>query len=484
MIGRQEEINVLNKMLQSNTAEFLAIYGRRRVGKTYLITRFFEKKKVIFFNITGFKDGTLFEQVNRFVKQVGRVFYNGAYLKEVKNWDQAFEALTNAINSLSKNAKIVIFFDELPWMATKNSRLLQHLDYYWNQHWSLKKNLKLIICGSSASWIINKIINNKGGLHNRLTQQIHLTPFNLLETKEYINKFGLDLNKKQILQIYMAIGGIPYYLSKLEKGLSASQNIDKLAFRRNSFFLQEFNNLFSALFDDYEAYIGIVRSISKYRYGIEQEKLLKIMGKSFQGKGGLQKLNALKDTNFITSFKNFGHSKKGIYYRVIDPYCLFYFHWIEPVKDILSERGLTKNYWEKMQKNPAFHSWSGYAFEEVCYQHIFEISKSLELDSSAIPYSWRKSVKKGSEESGAQIDLLFDRDDDSITICEIKYTSQEFLIDKQYAQNLRNKIDFFKKTTKTKKQIFLSLISANGIKNNIYSEDMVASVITMDHLFK
>ncbi len=484
MIGRNEELNTLKQMLQSKSSEFLAIYGRRRVGKTFLIISFFEKEDVIFFNVTGVKDGPISEQIGHFTKQIGSIFYKGARLKPGKNWDETFEILTEALEASDKNKKIVLFFDEFPWMATPNSRLLQNLAYYWNQHWSRDKRIKLIICGSSASWIINKIVNNKGGLHNRLTRNIHLAPFKLIDSKEYLHSLGIKLNNEQILQIYMVAGGIPYYLSKMERGLSAAQNIDKIAFRRKSFFLQEFHNLFASLFNDYEIYIDIVRTIAKHRYGIGQDALLKKMGKALHGKGGLEKLKALQETNFIISFKPFGHSKKGIYYKVIDQYCLFYFDWIEPIKDTLLEKGFSGKYWEKIQESAAWHSWSGYAFEAICYEHIAPISKALNLTSTAVPYAWRKTTIKGSKEQGAQIDLLFDREDDSISICEIKYTDQPFSIDKQYAANLNRKIAVFKETTRTSKQIFLSIISASGINKSIYSEDMVDGVVTLDDLFK
>lgn len=207
-------------MCHSDKPEFLAIYGRRRVGKTFLVRNFFENKKVLFFDVMGSKDGSLLEQIQHVTKRIGDVFYKGARLIAGTNWDKTFEVLTEAIKTTSGSKKIILFFDEFPWMATKNSRLLQNLDYYWNQYWSKDKRIKLIICGSSASWIIEKIVNNKGGLHNRLTHELHLEPFDLFGTKR------IALNNKQIIQIYMAIGGIPYYLSKLEKGLSATQNIE------------------------------------------------------------------------------------------------------------------------------------------------------------------------------------------------------------------------------------------------------------------
>ena len=483
VVGRKEEIHTLKEMLSSKQAEFLAIYGRRRVGKTFLIRNFFEKKDVLFFDVTGSKDGPMADQIKHFTIQIGKIFYQGAKLKAGKNWDETFEILTKAIDSKNDNKKIVLFFDEFPWMETKNSRLIQNLAYYWNQHWSRNNKIKLIICGSSASWIISKIINNKGGLHNRLTRKIHLAPYNLAETKQYLHSLGVKLNNQQILQLYMVMGGIPYYLSKVEKGRSAAQNIDKLAFRRKSFLLGEFENLFSSLFVDHEIYIKIIRIIAGYRYGIGQEELLKKMGTALHGEGGMKKLKDLQDTNFIMSFKPHFNTKRGIYYKVIDQYILFYFAWVEPIKDTLLEKSFSGQYWEKMHESPSWNSWAGYTFESICYEHVNEIRAALELTPTAVPNTWRKMTKKCSKEEGAQIDLLFDRDDDSITICEIKYTELPFSIDKKYAAELKNKIAVFSEATRTKKQLFLSFISASGLKKSIYSEDMVDSIVTLNDLY-
>jgi len=484
IIGRENELQTLDQLLSSRVPEFLAIYGRRRVGKTFLIRSFFEGKRPLFFNVTGAKDGALAEQIRHFTKEIGRVFYHGAQLKEAKDWDSTFEMLTEAFKSVPKNKKIVLFFDEFPWMASQNSRLLQNLEYYWNQHWSRDKRIKLIICGSSASWIIEKIVNNKGGLYNRLTRNIYLEPFNLRDTKRFLNSQGVKLNNEQILQIYMVIGGIPYYLSKIERGLSATQNIEKLAFQRKSFLTEEFDNLFSSLYDDYGTYIDIVRLIASRRYGIGQEELLNLLGKALHGKTGLKKLKALQDSNFIISFKSHFHRKKGIYYKAIDEYTLFYLDWIDPIKATLLTKGLMKGYWEKQQSSASWNSWSGYAFESVCYKHLPQISKALNISPTAVPNTWRYVPRKGSQEVGAQIDLLFDRDDDAITICEIKYTERPYVIDKQEYAQLKRKFIVFKEKTRTKKQLFLAIISANGIKKSIYSEDMLDGVATLDDLFK
>jgi AAA+ ATPase superfamily predicted ATPase len=484
IMGRAEETEILNELYKSNRPEFLTLYGRRRIGKTFLIRQFFKPKKAIFFNVTGAKDGSMAEQIAHFAKQIGNVFYGGAKLKPGKNWDESLEILTEAINNAPQKQKIILFFDELPWMATKNSRLLQNLDYYWNQYWSNDKRLKLIICGSSASWIINKIIKSKGGLHNRITKQICLEPFNLNDTKNFLKSLGVKLNNAQIAMIYMVTGGIPYYLSYVKKGLSAAQVIEQLAFSKKSILLEEFDNLFASLFNDHESYIEIARILAKRRYGMGKRELLNTLGKSFVGEGGIKKLQALEDTGFIMSFKPHFHKRQGIYYKLIDEYTLFYFNWIEPVRATLQKKSLEKGNWPAIQNSSEWHAWSGYAFESICYKHIGQIRKTLSISSAAIANAWRYIPRKGTKEKGAQIDLLFDRKDNVITICEIKYTDKPFKIDKQYADELLTKVDIFKKRTHTNKQIFISMISANGLKPTMYSEELIASVVTLNDLFK
>lgn len=485
MVGREEEQADLEEFYCSKRAEFLAIYGRRRIGKTMLIRHFFKGKKgSVFMNATGTLHGEMREQIDNFVRQIGEAFYQGAQLKSGKNWNEAFKILTDAIKTVPSKNKIILFFDEFPWMETKNSKLLQNLDYFWNQHWSNDSRIKLIICGSSATWIIKKIINNKGGLHNRITRKIHLEPYNLRDTKRYLSCRGVKLNNQQITQLYMVTGGVPYYLSYVERGLSAAQNIENLAFRRKSFLLEEFNNLFAALFEDAEAYISIVRTIAKNRYGIEQKELFSRIKDFSKGGRGIDKLKALEDAGFIIRFKPHLHSRKGIYCKVIDEYTLFYFDWIEPIKETLVIRGMKRNYWDCIQITPEWYSWSGYSFEAICYKHILQISDALNMSPTAISNTWRYAPTKGSKEQGAQIDLLFDRKDDAITICEIKYTARPFEINKQYAAQLKKKMGIFKSVTRTNKQLFLVIISASGIKRNIYAEDMIDAVVTLEDLFK
>lgn len=485
LIGRDEEITTLQHFYDSNKPEFLALYGRRRVGKTYLIRHFFEKKnEAVFFNVTGLKEGSRSKQLAHFIQQIGKVFYGGVSLIVPKNWDDAFNVLTEAINKQEKNKKIILFFDELPWMATKKSMLLQGLDYYWNQHWSNDRRIKLIVCGSSASWIIHKIINNKGGLHNRITRKIYLEPFTLFDTKRFLDNQGIKLKNQQILMIYMVTGGVPYYLSHIEKGLSATQIIEKLAFTEKGVLLEEFDNLFSSLFDHSEIYIQLIKTIANRRYGIGQRELLQTIGTSVMGSVGVRALRDLEETGFIMSFMPHCHKRQGIYYRLIDEYTYFYFKWIEPIKKTLQRKSLDKGNWQAIQKTSEWYNWLGYAFEAVCYKHIFVVRKALSISPDAIANSWRYVPRKGTKTRGAQIDLLFDRKDDAITLCEIKYSDEPFIITKEYVEVLKRKMAVFKEQTRTKKQLFLAFVSVNGVKNNYYAEDMISGIVTLDDFFK
>lgn len=483
--GRNNEIRILGNLYNSDRPELMALFGRRRVGKTFLIKQFFAgKEDGVLFSVIGAKDGTFREQINHFTDQIGAIFLHGIVPQAGKNWNETFKILTEAIRSVPKDKKVVLFFDELPWMATKNSKLLQNIDYYWNQHWSNDNRLKLIVCGSSASWIIQKIIKNKGGLYNRITRKMHLEPFKLNDSKHFLKQSGVTLNNEQALLLYMVIGGTPYYLSYVEPGLSAMQIIEQLAFSRHGLLFDEFDNLFASLFDDHEDHIRIIRAIANQRYGIGQNELLKSLGKSLLGGTGKQKLKELEEAGFIISFKPHFHKRQGMYYRLTDEYTAFYLKWIEPLREMLQGQALDKGNWLSMQNSPEWYTWLGYAFETVCYKHISEIRKALSIDPGAFANSWRYAPRKGDEGRGAQIDLLFDRRDGVITICEIKYTKNSFVVDKQYAEILQRKIKVFKEKTRTKKQLFMALISANGVKDSMYSEELISGIVTLDDLFE
>lgn len=483
IICRKKEQEELQDIFSSKEAEFIVVYGRRRVGKTFLVKNFFKKKPCVFFHITGIKDGLLEEQLSEFAKVIGKTFYHGATLASPSKWMKAFEELTNAINTVSKTKKVILFLDEFPWLVTKRSRLLQTLDYYWNHYWVNDPRIKLVICGSSASWIIKNILHNKGGLHNRTTRRLILKPFTLLETKLFLQSQGIKLNEKQVLQLYMAIGGIPHYLKYVKKSMSAIQNINNLCFKDTGLLYDEFDVLFSSLFDKSEVYLDLVKVIAKTRYGISRSDLESYTKSSFTGGRLTARLSALETAGFIKSFLPLGHTRQGLYYRIIDEFCYFYLTWIEPEKQTLLSLEADHKYWLTKSKSASYQSWAGYTFESICYKHLSSIRKALNILADARVGTWRHTPKGNQKERGAQIDLLFDRFDDSVTVCEIKYTNKAFILDKLYYNNVINKIKTYQLVTRTNKQVFVAFVSAAGLKKTIYSEELVDGIVTLEDLF-
>jgi len=492
IIGRKTELQRLEKIYKSKEAEFVVLYGRRRIGKTFLIREFFKTKPAVFFQVTGSQKGTLKKQLAHFSESFSQVFTEGAEMKPLESWEEAFKTLTKFIEAreikeITKKTeeKIVIFLDELPWLATARSGILEALDYYWNHHWSRHSNIILVVCGSSASWLIKNIIYNSGGLHNRCTAEMKLSPFNLAETEEFLRSREIKLKRGQILELYMALGGVPYYLSYVEKGLTATENIQKILCDINAPLLDEFTKLFKSLFKNAKAYQELIKIIASKKEGVDRVSLEENSQCSPGGGRLSDQLEQLEQTNFIISYTPWG-KERGAYYKVIDEFCLFYLSWLESSK--AKER--LADFWAKQTQKPSYHVWAGYAFEAICRKHIGQIIAGLNLKSAESISTWRVSKNKKNVEqedlellAGAQIDLLIDRSDDAITLCEIKYTQAPFVIDKAYAEVLKRKIDVFKAVTKTHKEIFMALISANGVKENKYSEDLISGVVTLEALF-
>jgi uncharacterized protein len=480
IIGRAREQKLLRELLKSPKSEFIAVYGRRRVGKTYLIKNIVSSSH-IFFHVTGLQKGSLKDQLHEFAKQVGKTFYQSPSLVPRRQWLDAFEDLTEAINKVPQEKTVVLFFDEFPWMATPRSKILMALELYWNRYWVFDRRVKLIICGSATSWIIEKIINNRGGLHNRVTRTILLVPFTLHETENYLKEHQVHLNQKQILDLYTVLGGVPLYWSYVQKGRSAHESIDELCFQRHGPLVKEFERLFDSLFEDPKSYTDLLRLIAKHRYGVGQAELI-AMAKLPDGGTTVRKLRHLEEAGFITSLVPYGHKDRGVYYVMDDEYSLFYLRWIEPNLKTITKKAVHEGFWTSQSTLPAWKIWAGLAFESICYKHLNQIRKALKINPGATIGTWRYTPKE--DGTGTQIDLLFDRLDEAITLCEIKCSHKPFAIDKGYAQELAAKMEIFRKQTRTKKQLFFAMITTMGLKPTRYSEEIISNEATLEDLFK
>ncbi len=481
IIGRKKELKILEDALSSNSAEFIAIYGRRRVGKTFLIKNFFGQKGGVFFDQTG-NDDTMRNQLKNFSISLSKTFYHGAEMAVQANWMDALLQLDKAIEQLPKNKRVTIFFDELPWLATRKSGFLKALEYYWNTSWSYRKKTILVVCGSAASWMLKKIVYAKGGLHNRITVNLPLLPFTLSETSLYLNYRNNKFNHHQVLQLYMVMGGIPHYLKNIKPNLSIAQNINAICFQKGGLLLDEFEKLFHSLYEEPEIYIKIIRAIANKRNGISRDDLIRNIKEISDGGSLNTKFKGLEEAGFISIFRPLGHTRRGVHYRLVDEYSIFYLHWIEPMrqKTRITSAGAP---WMSIMRSPTWHAWAGYAFEAVCLKHIDAITKALGLDHIHFYCGdWRYVPDKNIGE-GAQIDLVFDRDDDCITLCEIKHTDKPYLITKEYAVKLEKKASIFEEKTGIKKQLLWCLISSSGVSRNEYFNKLISNEVTLKDLF-
>ena len=477
ILAREREVKLLEKLYDSKQPEFLAIYGRRRIGKTFLIRQFF-KEKGIYFELTGIKNGSYKHQLRSFEIEFFRVFGNKPSQK-TNNWLDAFDELRIAIEKSPKKGRIILFFDELPWLATPKANFIQALDHFWNRYLSDDPRIILIVCGSAASWMIKKIICDKGGLHGRLTEKIRLLPFDLQETERFLLNRGITLDRKQLIDLYMSIGGVAKYLTYIEQGRSSLQEVNRICFHGPLF--KEFDELYSSLFSNYHQHIAIVKALAKQSSGLTKTQISEAT-KIALGGGLTDILHELEDSGFIHSSANFLKKKHEMRFRLIDEYSLFYIKWIEQAKSV-DLKGYEENFWLKAGNSPSGRAWFGYAFEVLCLKHIYKIKEALGIAGVITKESSWIYKPSSEDDQGAQIDLLIDRADNCINLCEIKFTNELFNIDKNYATQLQSKKNIFIEKTHSKKSVFLTLITPYGVKKNATGIGVMDVEVTMDDLF-
>ena len=470
LIGREKEIQELRQAYDSDESKFVAVFGRRRIGKTYLVREVFQDNFA--FTYSGMAQASTKEQLQRFYLTLkSQEFKGGSY---PNNWIEAFYMLEQYLEGLPEGKKVV-FLDELPWMDGPKSSFMPAFENFWNAWASARKDILLLVCGSATSWMVKKILKNRGGLHNRLNNQIHLQPFNLHECELYAKSINLPLERQEIMEAYMVFGGIPFYWSLLNKSLSLPQNIDTLLFGRMPKLGNEFKELYSSLFKQPEPYLDIITALAKKKIGMTREEI--IANSNLATNGQLSKhLEDLEKCGFIRRYQAMGSKTKNSLYQLIDNFTLFYFKFME------GRKNTDANYWSKIQMAPIFSTWSGLAFERVCLLHSEQIKKALGISGVITnEYSWRTAATD--EHPGAQIDLLIDRSDKVINLCEIKYSDNPYTIDRKYMENLRNKVALFRQITKTRKGIALTMITSSGLVKNSSSMNNIHSQITADDLF-
>lgn len=470
IIGREREKDIVLRCLESKRPEFLVVFGRRRVGKTYLIKEYFSEH--FSFYTTGIPDAKTRNQLKAFNESLK--YFGDRENRIPADWFEAFGRLRSLLEDENvrrdySSGKRVVFLDEVPWMDTARSDFKSAFDFFWNSWGSSQKDLLLIVCGSATSWIVTNILNDTGGFHNRVTRQMHIEPFTLGECEMFFKENGIALGREKIIEFYMIFGGVPYYLNLYDRRLSLAQNVDRLIFDERGDLHYEYEHLFRSLFRKADNHIKLIETMSELKRGVQRAELAKESGVP-DGESLTKALRELEQCGFIRRYNNLTSPVNGAFYQVTDPFVLFSLHFA---------RGGKVHTWQKFIKTPDYYAWRGNAFEIVCLLHVPQIKQALGISGvDSAEYSWKSKKKAG----GAQIDLLIDRADDVINLCEMKCTDKEFEITGQYKKELINKADVFIEETGSTKAVHITMITSGGLKSNEHS-DVVQNVVSPDKLF-
>ena len=467
ILGRVLEKNRLTDTLNSHRSELVAVYGRRRIGKTYLIREFFSER--IIFSFIGLSDESKSKQIKNFVLKLHEYTDNKFKNEPLPtDWLEAFSLLKRYLKTIKETKKKkVLFIDEFPWIDSQKSGFLSAFENFWNDYCTSRSDLIVVICGSAASYMVKKIIRNVKGLSKRITQTIKLMPFTLKETKEFLRYKGVKMEEYELLKLYMSIGGVAEYLEHVNAGESVVATIDRLCFQLSAYLENEYDEVFKSLFDEYSYHQRIMNVLADNRKeGVTRNELIQYLGISSGGKFS-SSLEDLIQSGFILKYEAFKNSKKVILYRIYDEFCLFHLQFLQKHKG---------SSWMSLFQQQSYITWCGYAFETICLKHIEALKKALKCDQIAsFNYHWKNQH--------AEIDLVIDRNDGVVTLCEIKFYNEVFSLDQHLLQQLRTKENEFRKTTKTKKSIYTCLISTFGIKPNEYSNAILSNSLTMLDLF-
>ena len=471
LIGREAEIKYLESIVSSKEAEFVVVYGRRRVGKTFLVNTYFDDKYA--FKLTGLAKKSKREQLANFTASLNR-YTNGKKYTKPRTWYEAFDKLRNLLDTVHTNGKRIIFIDELPWMDSRGGNLVSALEHFWND-WAVTQNdIVLIVCGSATSWITKKILKNRGGLHNRVTQKLYIRPFTLAECKQYLISRGILMEDKEIAECYMIMGGIPFYLKNIRRGTSLSQNVDEMFFMEKGRLDDEFNALYTSLFDKSENYIKVISALSSKNKGLTRDELIKAT--KMESSGDFTTiLQDLVDCDFIRCYHGYGNKSKMGIYQLIDPFSLFYYKFIK------KHGGADKPFWQYQIGTRQHDTWAGLAFEQLCLNHHKQIEQALGISGVLTDvYSW--TTPQAVEEK-AQIDLIIKRADKVVNICEMKFYDGDYSMKKKDYDDIERRVRAFRAANNVRMAIHPVLVTTFGLANNQYSS-IFQNTITLKDLFK
>lgn len=476
IVGREQEVAELQALYQSGRPEFVAVYGRRRVGKTYLVMQMFQDKLAFYHSGLSPYDKehkvTMRDQLAAFYSSL--MNYGLPEDKCPRTWLEAFNLLGRLLDMRDSAERLVIFIDELPWLDTPRSKFLVAFEHFWNSWGAWHDNVMLIVCGSATSWMLNNLINNHGGLYDRLTSTIKLSPFTLGECKKFFEFRNLAMSEYDVAESYMILGGLPYYLGLLQRGKSLAQNIDMLFFKPNAKLAGEFNRLFGSLFSAPDIYKQVVRILAAKRAGYSRDEILKALGTA-SGGSLTRVLSTLVASDFVSVYTPFASEPSISLYRLTDCFCLFYLNFVE------NNNSNDSLYWEHNQTKPQINTWRGITFELLCFKHSAQIKMALGVQGVASRESaW--VLKDSNEHHGVQIDMIIERDDRVVNLCEMKFLSKEFVPTDNDERLLRARIAALQEKLSFKQTIHMTLVTTLGLERTSHA-GVIQKVVTLHDLF-
>jgi AAA+ ATPase superfamily predicted ATPase len=478
-VGRKEEVRLLTEMSEADAPSLVVVYGRRRVGKTFLIRHVFEGGTT-YFELTGRKNRSMSDQLAVFCERFREGAGDADLVEPVRSWRHALTLLTRWMKK--RRGKRILFFDELPWLATRRSGLLSEIDYFWNTEWSRLPGLTVVLCGSAAQWMLSKVINAKGGLYNRVTGILHLRPFDLDTVQAYLRIRSVIMSRVQVAETYMVFGGVPFYLGTIRKNRSVPQAVQEAFFNEGAPLAREFDRIFPALFANPEHHRRIVEQLASRRYGVSRSQLL-ASGRRLSSGSLTNVLAELEAAGFIKKFVPYGLRRRAPFFRLYDELSFFHHKW---VADQLNKSvTVQKDHWLLTSQTAGWSAWAGYAFENLCYRHGDALLRALGISGVRCDLSaWRFEGDPSRGLPGTQVDLVIDRADGIVNLVEFKFTREPFMVDKAYATQLKHKAAIFKAVVAPRKVIVPVLFSAQGVVPNTYSSDLLGSDLTLDDLFR
>ena len=470
-VARERECAELQRCLESHRSEFVVVYGRRRVGKTYLIENFFKDRYA--FKFVGTRGAKTRVQLANFAQVLSQ--NSGEERRQLRDWADAFYALQRYLEHLPADGKKVVFFDEMPWIDTQRSDFVRSLEYFWNSWAVSQRDILFIATGSATSWMTEKLVANKGGLHGRITRRLHVAPFTLGEVENYLRQLDCKWDRLQILQSYMLLGGVPFYYSLIEPQDSLAQNIDNLFFHEDGALRTEFNELYHALFKNADLYLAVAKLLCNHKEGLTHKEIAKGIG--CDGGKLTVVLKNMERCDFLERWNQYGNTKRGSLYRMVDFFTKFYYTFVE------NNNFKDSRWWSNNMREPSVSSWMGHTFELVCMQHHQQIKERLHIDTIGTAISsWRQTADRTSGQEGAQIDMIIERADRIIHLCEMKYSISQYTLTDKYEETVRNRAAIFQAATATTKAVVHTFVTTFGVKDGKH-KSIVHSEVTMDDLF-